>query len=644
MDHGRRIRISVLKRTLNKELAQLYGIKEIDKCSKFEENKEYFLELDQSIDCHQTLEKPEGFCEDAWQSVQKYVLALVYGSNDDKKFQFNDWIKIPGVAICSCSDGIRPVIFKVALEDEVEEEEEQLDAKHENTTEDDELVIKVFQNTKTVQLLDEFEGYTGDNPHKYKRMVISIYDGNTNIYDSTYNYVIERGDEQTIHPIGGISFTDLKNGNDEDLKKYIESEITEDIVKKYKDTNKFFKFSKPYLFKAQNRLNRIAYEEPQNNTDKFWDFNRRSYFKRTTRYAITGVYLTSGYYNYIPGKRKKFYESEKEREIEEIIVNYYLDIYVCEIRLYVNKLNEEVKKNVKKKFAQLYINDDEKPEEKYISVFVDDEKSIIYISKEKYNSYKDSFHDWINLWDEYSINYNYSCVIDEEKEEGNLSIEKINDDDNNSTKKCTNNDNKNCKSNIENKVFDDYKNENNLEYEYIETTVNGFKNGIYKIYPYDRFTERTGDGEVSFIVINPENKGKGKFIQAFVHDDLNLIYAVKNMFFKYEDELKKDIFLIQNKKTYDRDKKRADMYFVKSALKNVDKLSWKNDSYPAATYINGVRFQDKTYVSSYKDAQIVFKVLTSVYGKEVKYYANDYPVQKEWGSKLYKKIKESIKN
>lgn len=28
-------------------------------------------------------------------------------------FYYGDWIKTPGVAICSCNDGLRPVIFKL---------------------------------------------------------------------------------------------------------------------------------------------------------------------------------------------------------------------------------------------------------------------------------------------------------------------------------------------------------------------------------------------------------------------------------------------------------------------------------------------------------------------------------------------------
>ena len=33
-------------------------------------------------------------------------------------FYYGDWIRKPGVAICSCNDGLRPVIFKLEATDE----------------------------------------------------------------------------------------------------------------------------------------------------------------------------------------------------------------------------------------------------------------------------------------------------------------------------------------------------------------------------------------------------------------------------------------------------------------------------------------------------------------------------------------------
>lgn len=49
-------------------------------------------------------------------------LAAEYGAGNEL-FYYDDWIRKPGVAICSCNDGLRPVIFKL----EATKEESQLD-------------------------------------------------------------------------------------------------------------------------------------------------------------------------------------------------------------------------------------------------------------------------------------------------------------------------------------------------------------------------------------------------------------------------------------------------------------------------------------------------------------------------------------
>ena len=62
--------------------------------------------------------KPEGFCDEAWKAIYQYVFSLAHGAGNDV-FYYGDWIKTPGVAICSCNDGLRPVIMKLEATDEV---------------------------------------------------------------------------------------------------------------------------------------------------------------------------------------------------------------------------------------------------------------------------------------------------------------------------------------------------------------------------------------------------------------------------------------------------------------------------------------------------------------------------------------------
>lgn len=97
-----KVKITVLKKTFDKELAQEYGVAGLSSCPMLKEGQVFFA--DYSI--------PEGFCNEAWKAVYQYVFTLAHQTGDEL-FYYGDWIKAPGVAICSCNDGIRPVIFKL---------------------------------------------------------------------------------------------------------------------------------------------------------------------------------------------------------------------------------------------------------------------------------------------------------------------------------------------------------------------------------------------------------------------------------------------------------------------------------------------------------------------------------------------------
>ena len=52
------------------------------------------------------LKMPEGFCSWAWADIQRDVAHLALGGN----FR---WIKKPGSMVSCCTDGLRPVVFKL---------------------------------------------------------------------------------------------------------------------------------------------------------------------------------------------------------------------------------------------------------------------------------------------------------------------------------------------------------------------------------------------------------------------------------------------------------------------------------------------------------------------------------------------------
>lgn len=102
-----KVKITVLKRTLNAELAREYGAEGLPACPMLKEGQVFYADY----------AKPDGFCDEAWKAVYQYVFALAHGAGENL-FYYGDWIKRPGVAICCCNDGLRPVIFKLEATDE----------------------------------------------------------------------------------------------------------------------------------------------------------------------------------------------------------------------------------------------------------------------------------------------------------------------------------------------------------------------------------------------------------------------------------------------------------------------------------------------------------------------------------------------
>ncbi len=106
----KKVKITVLKTTLDKELAEEYGAKNLSACPMLKEGQVFYADY----------AKPDGFCDEAWKAVYQYVFALAHGAESDV-FYYGDWIRKPGIAICSCNDGLRPVIFKLEATNETSE-------------------------------------------------------------------------------------------------------------------------------------------------------------------------------------------------------------------------------------------------------------------------------------------------------------------------------------------------------------------------------------------------------------------------------------------------------------------------------------------------------------------------------------------
>lgn len=58
-------------------------------------------------------QRPQGFCESAWESISAFVMALAHGG----EALYDGWMKNKRSAMISCNDGFRPVSFLLEATD-----------------------------------------------------------------------------------------------------------------------------------------------------------------------------------------------------------------------------------------------------------------------------------------------------------------------------------------------------------------------------------------------------------------------------------------------------------------------------------------------------------------------------------------------
>ena len=102
MKKWKKAKITVVKKFVSEDLVDEFLADEMRNkgfgvCDAFELGQEFILEEPN---------KPEEFCSWAWADINRDVVAIMGGGD------FH-WINKEGVAIASCTDGLRPVIFKI---------------------------------------------------------------------------------------------------------------------------------------------------------------------------------------------------------------------------------------------------------------------------------------------------------------------------------------------------------------------------------------------------------------------------------------------------------------------------------------------------------------------------------------------------
>lgn len=103
----KQVLIRAIRITAYPDLMELYENPMEDACSVSEGDE--FISID--------AEKPDGFCESAWETLRPFVSELANGGG----YFFGSWMKDPHSALLSCNDGFRPVSFLIkALDDRIE--------------------------------------------------------------------------------------------------------------------------------------------------------------------------------------------------------------------------------------------------------------------------------------------------------------------------------------------------------------------------------------------------------------------------------------------------------------------------------------------------------------------------------------------
>ena len=102
----KKVKITVIKTEYDKELAREYAVPDYPPCLFHSVGQVFYSN---------GIQKPSGFCDYAWNSVRDYVMPIALHAG--YIFGEGGWLKHKDMAIVTCSDGIKPVTFKLEATD-----------------------------------------------------------------------------------------------------------------------------------------------------------------------------------------------------------------------------------------------------------------------------------------------------------------------------------------------------------------------------------------------------------------------------------------------------------------------------------------------------------------------------------------------
>lgn len=92
-----KVKITVLKRMIHPDVVDEYASWNMVPCQVFKDGQEFIVEDDTVL--------PQGFCAWAYADIHKYIMLT--------RLDGNPRLKQEGTAIACCTDGFRPVVFKI---------------------------------------------------------------------------------------------------------------------------------------------------------------------------------------------------------------------------------------------------------------------------------------------------------------------------------------------------------------------------------------------------------------------------------------------------------------------------------------------------------------------------------------------------
>ena len=148
----------------------------------------------------------------------------------------------------------------------------------------------VFNDTRTIDLLDEFEGIGERNLYRYEMLeILSALTLRKNNKLLRLSLVVKRC--KAGECTGDITFTEFKQGKVAELKQYVSKQITDEVIEKYQGTRKLYYFDKPYHLRAQNSSNRTGYGWEWDWSGGYGSYIEGTLYGETTDYGFVGAYI-----------------------------------------------------------------------------------------------------------------------------------------------------------------------------------------------------------------------------------------------------------------------------------------------------------------------------------------------------------------